>query len=201
VRESHRRFACGACEFFIWKAVAGREFSAAEADLLLSGKKTALLEGFRSKMGREFSAEMVLKKDENGAWRAAFDFGEPAAAATLEELKQKEEVGACPKCGAPVRNAGGAYVCEKKAEDACDFVLARRLLQREMLPEEVKMLLGEGKTKMLEGFVSQKTRRPFSARLTFDLAAKNGKLGFEFTPRKTAAKRFAKKPAKKPAAK
>ena len=206
VRESHRRFACRACEFFIWKAVAGREFSTAEAEILMAGKKTALLEGFRNKMGREFSAEMILKKDDKGALRPAFDFGE-ITPPSPEEMKEKEEVGACPKCGAPVRDAGMVYMCEKKPEGGCEFSLGRRLLQREMRPEEVKMLLREGKTAMLQGFVSQKTRRPFSARLTFDLAAKDGKLGFEFAPRKFPAKKAAKttkygaKIAAKPAAK
>ena len=189
VRESHRRFSCQACAFFIWKAVAGREFSAAEAESLLADKETAVLEGFRSKLGREFSAKTVLRKDGEGVWRAVFDFGAPPERLSAEEIRQKDEIGACPKCGAPVRDAGGAYMCEKKPESACDFSLGRRLLQREMRPEEVKTLLREGKTALLEGFISQKNRRKFSARLTFDLAAKDGKLGFEFAPGKKTAKK------------
>ncbi|EWS55496.1 DNA topoisomerase III [Methylibium sp. T29] len=50
-------------------------------------------------------------------------------------------------------------------------------------------LLQEGKTELLENFVSNKTRRKFKARLAWD--AKEGKVGFEFEPR------AAKVPAKK----
>ena len=41
VAESHRRFSCKNCDFFIWKALANREFSIAEAEELLANQKTA----------------------------------------------------------------------------------------------------------------------------------------------------------------
>nr|MBA2724066.1 topoisomerase C-terminal repeat-containing protein [Methylibium sp.] len=59
--------------------------------------------------------------------------------------------------------------------------------------EQMTRLLKEGKTELLENFVSNKTRRKFKARLAWD--AKEGKVGFEFEPR------AAKVPAKKAAAK
>ena len=49
----------------------------------------------------------------------------------------------------------------------------------------MRALLTEGRTGALEGFVSKKTGRPFSAHLTMALDGKDpGKLGFEFPPRK-----------------
>jgi DNA topoisomerase III len=57
-------------------------------------------------------------------------------------------------------------------------------------------LLGEGKTDLLKGFVSNRTKRKFDARLTFDAAS--GKIGFEFEPRpakKAAGKKDAAKEA------
>jgi DNA topoisomerase-3 len=57
-------------------------------------------------------------------------------------------------------------------------------------------LLATGRTDLLEGFVSNKTRRKFKARLAWD--AKEGKVVFEFEPR---APRAAKKTAGKSAAK
>ncbi|MGI9306282.1 MAG: DNA topoisomerase III, partial [Gammaproteobacteria bacterium] len=181
VRESHRRFSCQQCEFFIWKAVAGREFSVPEAEALLGAGKTEELSGFRSKMGREFSAETVLQKDDKGMWRAAFDFDK--APMPEDELRQKESVGACPKCNAPVRDAGNMFLCERKPSEACDFSLSRRLLRREMQAEEIKMLLEKRKTALLQGFVSKRTGRPFSAHLTL---TEEGKLGFEFAAPKGA---------------
>ena len=76
VRESHRKFGCVAegCKFFIWKAIAGRELSAEEADALVAGELVGPLDGFRSKMGREFSAPLKLERDDDGNYRAAFQF-------------------------------------------------------------------------------------------------------------------------------
>lgn len=200
VRESFRRFSCAdrKCGFFIWKDLAGREFSVAEAEKLLRDRETPELEGFRSRIGREFSAAVFLRKDENDAWRAMFDFDRRDNGAELssEELQGKESVGACPKCGAQVRDTGARFVCEK---DSCDFGMSRRLLQREIKPQEIAALLRDGKTALLAGFISKKTRRPFSAYLTMNLSDKTGKLGFEFAPR--PAKSAAKKPAAKSSAK
>ena len=53
-------------------------------------------------------------------------------------------------------------------------------------------LLATGRSDLLPGFVSQRTRRKFKAYLSFD--PKEGKVGFEFEPR---APRAAKAPAAK----
>ena len=191
VVESHRRFSCKNCDFFIFKAVANREFSIAEVEELLANQKTtAQLEGFRNKMGREFSAWVLLKKTEDKGWRLIFDFdngdgGGSRVPLTAEELAAKEAVGICPKCAATVRDNGGRYLCEKNLGDdgSCDFSISHKILQREISTEQVKNLLENGKTDFLEGFISKKTNRPFKARLLIDLAAKGGKLTFDFAPR------------------
>lgn len=54
-------------------------------------------------------------------------------------------------------------------------------------------ILAEGKSDLMKGFISQRTKRPFDAYLVFN--AKTGKIGFEFPPREK------KYPAKKAAAK
>jgi DNA topoisomerase-3 len=59
--------------------------------------------------------------------------------------------------------------------------------------EEVQRLLTTGRTALLDGFVSNRTKRKFKAFLVFD--PKEGKVVFEFEPR------AAKVPAKKAAAK
>jgi DNA topoisomerase-3 len=57
-------------------------------------------------------------------------------------------------------------------------------------------LLQTGKTALLDGFVSNKTRRKFKAYLAWD--AKEGKVGFEFEPRpeRPGAKTAARGPAR-----
>jgi len=59
-------------------------------------------------------------------------------------------------------------------------------------------LLATGKTALLENFVSNKTRRKFKAFLAWD--AKEGKVGFEFEPRKPRVAPAKKVAAKKAAA-
>ena len=92
---------------------------------------------------------------------------------------------------------GLAYVCEHSVAKpkTCDFRSGRIILQQEILPEQMAKLLNEGKTDLLPGFISQRTRRPFKA---FLVRGKDGKVSFEFEERK--AKPGAKAPAKGKAA-
>jgi DNA topoisomerase-3 len=85
-----------------------------------------------------------------------------------------------------VYEVGLAYACEDHLAKpkACDFRSGRIILQQEILPEQMAKLLGDGKTDLLPGFVSQRTRRPFKA---FLVKGKDGKISFEFEPRKAGA--------------
>ena len=67
----------------------------------------------------------------------------------------------------------------------------RIILQQPVSHEELHKLLAEGRTSLLDGFVSNKTRRKFKAFLAWNKA--EGKVGFEFEPR--AARPAAKKAA------
>ena len=189
VQESHRRFNCDSCDFFIWKTLATREFSPEEMEILLAGETTGELEGFRSRMGKEFRAPVRLQKNEEGHWQVTFIFERADAQTephTEEELSNAENMGACPKCGAAVRHLGRRFSCEKSQIETptCDFSLSDHILRQEIVPAQVKKLLADRHTDYLEGFISKKTNRPFKARLTVDDA---GKIGFEFAPRKKKA--------------
>jgi len=65
--------------------------------------------------------------------------------------------------------------------------------------EQLSKLLAEGRTDLLENFVSNKTRRKFKAFLS--CASKTGKVGFEFEPRAAKAPAAKKTAAKKAVAK
>ena len=206
VIERHRRFSCSSktCGFFVWKAMGGREFAADEVETLLARGSTGELEGFRSRQGREFSADIKLNKEEDGSLRVAFAFDnqDDSANMTAEDLADKEIVAACPKCGGNIRVVANKYLCEKAIgeKQACDFSFARRILQREIEPLQLQKLLAEGKTDLIDNFISRKTRRPFKARLKMDFKQKETKLEFEFEARpatKKPAKKSAKKAAKK----
>ena len=76
------------------------------------------------------------------------------------------------------------------------FRLGKTILQKELTAADVEKMLVEGKTALLPGFISKKTKRAFAAHLTLD--PETAKIGFEFAPRaKKAAKKATKKAAKK----
>ena len=207
VKENYRRYTCtgkaGAvegCGFGFGKTPAGRTFEPTEVEDFIRDKKIGPLEGFRSKAGWPFVAEIALKyNEEEKNWKLEFDFGDDAKAAQTGEivdLSGKEALGKCPKCGAPVKEFGKSYVCEKSVPTdaqptpSCDFKSGQVILQQPIEREQMVKLLETGKTDLLDKFVSMRTRRAFKAFLSWDAEA--GKVGFafeasKFPPRKTAA--------------
>jgi uncharacterized protein (DUF924 family)/ribosomal protein S27AE len=190
IHEGYKHFTCEKCDYKLWKVVASRQWESAEMDELLSKRTIGPLQGFRSKMGRAFAAIIKLKDDHT----PEFDFGNSDADADGEEVdfSGQEALGACPKCGNRVFEHGMAYVCEKSvgAGRTCDFRSGKIILQQEVGRADMQKLLATGRTDLLKGFISNKTRRKFSAFLVRD--AKTGKVGFEFEPRAPKAGAAAK---------
>ncbi|TAK87784.1 MAG: DNA topoisomerase III [Aquabacterium sp.] len=207
VKENYRRFTCtgkdGAepCGFSISKIPGSRSFELPEVEQFLRDKKIGPLEGFRSKAGWPFTAELKLAfDDEIKNYKLEFDFGEDAKAEEGGEVdfSGQESLGSCPKCKGSVFEHGTSYACQHavSAPVTCDFKSGKIILQQPVAREQMSKLLSTGKTDLLENFVSARTRRKFKARLAYD--AKEGKVIFEFEPR--AAKAPAKKTAAKKAA-
>src|SRR5690606_10366982 len=67
---------------------------------------------------------------------------------------------------------------------SCDFSSGKIILQQEIAPEQIRKLLAEGRTDLLPGFISMRTRRKFKAYL---VRGADGKVGFEFEPRPAKA--------------
>jgi DNA topoisomerase-3 len=204
VKENYRRFACEACDFSIAKIPGGRAFEVAEADALLRDKKVGPLEGFRSKAGWPFTAELKLVHDaEIGNWKLEFDFGDDARQSEADgepvDFSGQASLGTCPKCKGHVYEHGTNYVCEHATgpKQTCDFKTGKIILQQPISHEEIGRLLSTGKTSLLDGFVSNRTKRKFKAFMAWD--PKEGKVSFEFEPR--AARPAGKAPTKKVAAK
>ncbi|OYU46621.1 MAG: DNA topoisomerase III, partial [Burkholderiales bacterium PBB4] len=188
------------CGFSFGKSPAGRTFELAEVEQVLRDKHIGPLDGFRSKAGWPFVAEMVIKFDEEAKnYKLEFDFGDDKAGeedGEIIDFSAQTALGACPKCGGNVFEHGKNYVCEKsvptdaQATPSCDFKSGQIILQQPIEREQMQKLLATGKTDMLEKFVSMRTRRAFKAMLAWDAEA--GKVNFEFAPskfppRKTAA--------------
>jgi len=181
VHEKYKKFQCtnSQCDFAFWKIMGGRQIEPQEADTLIREREVGPLEGFRSKMGRPFSASLKL----NDANEVVFDFGnaDDGDDGEAPDFSAREPLGKCPKCGGNVYEHGNAYVCEKAVgpDKTCDFRSGRTILMRAIEPEQMKKLLADRKTDLLQ-FVSARTRRPFSA---FLVVQPDGKVGFEFEPR------------------
>lgn len=183
--ESFKAFECGAkCGAIVWKNMAGRQFERDEVQALLRDRVVGPLEGFRSKLGRPFSA--VVKLDAEG--KQSFDFGGSEDSARQIDFTNLPSIGACPICKTgTIHDTGAAWQCSRTPE--CKFRMGKSLCQREIPPEQVTKLIHDGKTDLIPRFISKKGR-PFSAYLKIE----GGKVGFEFEERKP------KKPARARAA-
>ena len=204
VKENYRRYACvgkdgsasdssesgAGCGFSISKIPGGRTFDLHEVEQFIRDKKIGPLDGFRSKAGWPFTAEIALKySEEEQNWKLEFDFGDDknAESGEIVEFGDAPSLGNCPKCGSPVHEHGSNYVCSKavpthaQATPSCDFKSGKIILQQPVAPEQMQKLLSEGKTDLLDKFVSMRTRRAFKAFLQWDPEA--GKVSFAFEPR------------------
>lgn len=206
IKENYRRYTCTGkngegCGFSFGKTPAGRTFEVAEVEQFLRDKKIGPLDGFRSKAGWPFTAEMVIKFDEETKnYKLEFDFGDDKNGETGEivDFSGQQSLGACPKCGAGVFEHGKNYVCEKSVPTnaqptpSCDFKTGQVILQQPVEREQMVKLLTSGKTDLLDKFVSMRTRRPFKAMLAWDAEA--GKVNFEFAPSKFPPRKTAGPP-------
>jgi len=190
IRETYKKFQCSDCDYSLWKIVAGRQYEPAEIETLLSERHVGPLIGFRNKMGRSFSAAIKLNDDH----LPEFDFGQDRADEANAEpvdFSGHESLGKCPKCAANVYDHGTSYVCEKSVgpEKSCDFRSGKIILQQPVDSAQMKKMLETGKTDLLREFISNRTKRKFSAYLV----VAEGKVGFEFEKKAPAAKKPAAK--------
>ena len=179
------------------KHIAGRRLSEEEAVELFTTRKLPEKEGFVSRFNKPFNAglelvQSVSKTGKLGKWKTNFVFDDDLdLSADIENkqlikpitLKNGEQVN--------LYDIGKAYLLPefKPGKSPEGFRLGKVILNRKLEPEVVETLLTEGKTPLLKGFISKRTKRPFSAHLTLDFD--KGKIGFEFEPR--PAKKTAKK--------
>ena len=160
---------------------AGRTITEDELRELFAKGKTQLLSGFKSKFNKPFEAALAL--DEKFKVNFAFENEDKEAAV---ELTEEQVIGeATTPDGKTVKVYGSekAYhipeITTKK--DPNGIRIGKSILQREIPEDQAIKLISTGKTDLLKGFISNRTKRAFDAHLTFDV--KDGKIGFDFPPR------------------
>ena len=181
------------CKFKAKKHIAGRLLTEDEAILLFTTRHVGPLTGFRSKFNKPFDAalEMDAKFKINFVFDGDDRDGPPEL--TEEQLigEAKTDEGKTYKVYATDKAYHVPEIVTKK--DPHGIRIGKSILQCEIPGDQMLKLIATGKTDVLKGFVSNRTKRKFDAHLTFE--PKDGKIGFDFPPRpvkKAAAKKTAK---------
>ncbi len=177
------------CDFKTGAIILQQPIERAQIVKLLADGKTDLLKGFVSKKtNRKFEAFL---KYEGG--KVGFEFAPREKKAGAKGAKKSDEplvkldftgqttVGKCPRCGGSVFESETDYICENSQRETkrCAFKSGKVILQQPVDREEVGKLLADGRTDLLEKFISR-AGKPFSAHLVLK---DKGKVEFEFPER------------------
>ncbi len=180
------------CKFKAKKHIAGRLLSEAEAVELFTKRFVGPLTGFKSKFNKPFDAALEL--DAKFKVNFVFDNEDKDAAIELTEEQIIGEANLADGRTVKVYQSEKAYhipeITTKKEPNG--IRIGKSILHHDITVDQVMKMITTGKTDVIKGFVSNRTKRKFDAHLTFD--PKEGKIGFDFPPR--PAKKAAKKAAK-----
>lgn len=191
------------CKLRVFKNIAGRNMTEDELRTLVEKRFLPTMEGFRSRLGKEFSAAIEIKEDKKVNF--IFEKGQ-SDEINWDEVQVLCDCPVCAKAGREnkIYILPNSYSCKLAASDqkACNAKLPKELCKKAITEENARKFFTEGKTDLIVNMISKKNR-PFSAFLTCKPGEKR-LLGWEFPPReakpkaakKTAASKFGKKPAK-----
>lgn len=197
----------GDCKFSLSKVIASRPINEDEAREILAKGRLGPLTGFVSRFRQPFDATIVLEDDKKTGFKAGFEF-EKSEAEEAEQEAVKDPANRlcpCPLCKkGDIFVTATSFLCERRAEGgtkACKARLSREMCKVEIPNEQAIKYFTEGKTDLIDTWISKKGRS-FSAALTCNTEAnsKGRMLGWEFPPRepkKKAAKKATRKAAKK----
>jgi hypothetical protein len=178
------------CDFSSSKIILQQSIETAQITKLLAEGKTELLKGFVSnKTGRKFEAFLTLKEG-----KVTFEFAPRAPRAKGAKEKKADEpvvkvdltgltaIGICPLCKGKVFEGPETFLCENSQRDQrpCKFKAGRVVLDQPVETAQMAKLLRDGRTDLMEKFVSRKTGKTFGAYLVLD---EKGKVTFEFPER------------------
>ncbi len=174
-------YICKDPEISIRKIRGGRMMSKEEIVRLFKGETLGPYGDFRSKKGKQFTASVRLKSN-----KIEFLFADSTDDFDIEAIKEGKVLGHSPIDDTPVYETPTGYMSASAldGEDKKALKISKLILEKEITPTHVSQLLNDGKTELIEGFISKK-KRPFDAYL---LLAKNGKVSFDFPPRKSRKK-------------
>lgn len=96
--------------------------------------------------------------------------------------KSFTKLGPCKKCDGFLVDKGSFYGCSNYKNNQCDFTISKKILGKNITQKNIKLLLTEGKTELIEGFM--KKDKTFDARLFLDDQERKIRFLFEDTKAK-----------------
>jgi DNA topoisomerase-3 len=202
LRETLRGYKSKDGELMVYKIIGGRRMEENEVKDLVEKRQVGPLDGFISNKTRNrFSAVIKLteveetKKDKTTKkevvtkkWKTEFDFGDKADIATLTPFWTD------PVTKAELCENGSSYILRERDGEGWKqtFRVGRIMCQKPIPPEQAIKMVAEGKTDLIQGFISKKGR-PFDA----FLKREDGKMSWEFPPRKAKLDKDGKPVARK----
>jgi DNA topoisomerase-3 len=195
------------CKVRVYKIVAGHELGAERLRELIENRFLPPMEGFRSRLGKDFTAGIEIKDDGKTAFVFPGGENDPDAPPPFD-FDKATPIAPCPVCKLKKRSGQiyettEHYICNIAAKDAkaCNARIPKVLCKKEVSVENAIKFFTEGKTGLIEGMIS-KRGRPFSSFLLCKAGEKR-LLGWEFPPREAKPKappkpkkgRFTKKEA------
>lgn len=183
MKETLRGYKSEDGELMVYKIIGGRRMEESEVKQLVEHRQAGPFDGFISaKTRNRFSAVLKLnlvEEEKKGEvvkkWKTEFDFGDKVDIGTLTPIWTD------PKTGAELCENGTSYIVRERKPDGSyeqTFRIGRIMCQKQIPAEQVAKLVGEGKTDLIQGFISKKGR-PFDA----FLKKEGAKFAWEFPPR------------------
>jgi DNA topoisomerase-3 len=176
MRETLRAYKSQDGELVVYKVIGGRKMEESEIQELVEKRVVGPLDGFISAKTRaRFAATLKLAKDaETGKWKAGYDFGDQQDIGALEPFWSD------PATGAELCENGSSYILRERDGEGWkqSFRVGRLMCQKPIPREAAVQLVTQGKTDLIQGFISKKGR-PFDA----FLKRENGRISWEFPPR------------------
>ena len=193
---------CNNCKFRLRRVHAGLTLSDDQLCELISKGILPVMDGFRSKFGKPFKAglRMVAPQTARSTWKAEFYFDSERQADDKAEESPVKSAGSVTVMGQgelalQVNDKQWSVPDYTQSGGRKGFTMARTILGKEIGEDILRQVLGNGKSELLSGFVSQRTNRAFDAYLVLD--DKKGNVGFEFPPREARQKGSREKSDKK----
>lgn len=159
------------CRFKLQRMVADKILSDAELQVLINNKATGVISGFVKKAdpkvkgskSKTFSAALELEIKEDKTYHIKFFFPK-----TKYDLP-------CPICKSPMEGTVSGVACTD--HEACKFMVWRTINEKSLSDSEIRILIQNGVTDVLEGFKSAKGNN-FSGKLIVNHELK--RVGFSF---------------------